>query len=205
MNSDRMINVLRKEYWNRADAFLTPLTGLRKDERFDPKSFLFWNDNTIHDYKLTISYNNEDPDQCLAFCKKHVFPILDRNNYLLENYDVKGRTIFVLDISDWAVDIQHFLNGKYSKFSKQAKDMIENYHTFAKDKIPIHIYAVLYPNTPMEMLGSISGIRERRDWYTPIEYICRPDTYDLDYDVIKKIGEIGTLYSVETESLLTEE
>lgn len=203
--SERMINILRKEYWNRADAFLLPLTGLRKDDKFDPRSFLFWNDNTIYDYKLTLSYDNSDPEQCLTFCKKYVFPILDRNSYILENYDIKDRTIFVLDMSDWADDINQFLAGKYSKLSKSAKDTIERFHTFDKDKIPIHIYAILYPNTPMEVLGSISGIRERRDWYTPIEYICRPDTYGFNYEDIKRMGEIGTLYSEKVESLLTEE
>ena len=193
MTRKEMVKLLRKEYWNRADAFLLPLTGLRRDDKFSPKSFLFWNDNTIYDYKLTLSYDNSDSEAFLMYARKHIFPTLDRNNYLLENYDVRDRTIFVLDLSDWADDIKHFLAGRYSRLSPKAKQMIENYHTFEKNNIPIHIFTVLYPNTRFPELGNM----------TPIEYVCQPDTYGLDYDVMKSIGEIGSVFSEKTESLLT--
>lgn len=190
-----MIHVLKTEYWSRADAFLLPLSGLSKDKKFGMKSYMFWNEHSIYDYKLTISFSTEKYDELAIHCKKHVFPTLDKKCYLMENYDMEDKSIFVLDLSEWASDIQLFLAGKYSKFSDEAKRQIERFHTYDKDNIPIHVYAVLHPNMPMELLDDMS----------PIEYICQEDTYKLNYDIIKKMGEIGSLYESGKESLLTNE
>lgn len=189
-----MIEVLKREYWSRADAFLLPLVGLEKTEEFEMKSYLFWNEYSINDYNLILTYSSENYDELVQYCQKHVFPILDRGGYLMENYDVAGRSIFILDISEWAMDIQMFLTGKYSKFSKEAKAAVQKFHTFNKNKIPIHVYAVMYPHESMILLDNM----------TPIEYICQESTYGLNLDDVKKLGEIGTLYGRMEETLLTE-
>lgn len=184
-----MVNLLRKENWS--DAFLLPLTGLRKDNDFEMRSHLFWNEYNINDYKLIVTFACEDYEALMEHCRTQVFPTLDRKGYLLENYDIQGRSIFILDMSEWAKDIEMFVLGKYSKFSKEAKTMIEKYHTFKKDKILVHIYAALYPNMKMTIL----------DNKTPIEYAAAE--YGLDYEVMKKIGEIGSIYDSMSETLIT--
>ncbi len=184
------INVLKTEYWSRSDAFLLPLTGLPKEDKIGIKSYLFWGEQTIHDYKLTLTVPlNEEGEK---YTKKYMFPILDRGGYLTESYDIGDRSIFILDMSEWAMDIQMFLSGKYSKFSKVAKDTIEKFHIFNYNKIPIHVYAVLYPNTPMTLL----------DKMTPLEYVSQ--TYGINLEDLRKIGEIGSIYDSMTESLLTD-
>lgn len=185
-----MVNLLRKENWS--DAFLLPLTGLKKDNNFEMRSHLFWNEYNINDYKLILTFCCTDYSDLLQYCKTYVFPMLDKKGYLLENYDVDSTSIFILDMSEWAKDIEMFILGKYSKFSKEAKDLIERYHTFKKDKILVHIYAALYPNLKMDIL----------DKRTPIEYAAAE--YGLNYDDMKKIGEIGSIFDSIKETLSTE-
>lgn len=180
-----------KEYWSKADAFLLPLTGLPRTNVFGMRSYLFWNEYNIHDYKLIISYDCEDYESLIIYLRREVFPILDKKGYLLENYDIQGRSIFVLDMSEWAMDIQMFLAGKYSKFSKEAKTLVEDFHTFNENEIPVHIYAVIYPTLEMTLLNDKNAI----------DYIV--EMYKLDINEIKKIGEIGTIYDVFSETLIT--
>ena len=94
-----MINVLKKENWS--DAFLLPLTGLKKDNDFEMRSHLFWNQYNIHDYKLILTFSCDDYAGLMKYCNSHVFRTLDKKGYLLENYDIQGRCIFILDMSEW--------------------------------------------------------------------------------------------------------
>ncbi len=181
-----------KEYWSKADAFLLPLTGLPRKSIFGMRSYLFWNEYNIHDYKFIISYDCEEYEHLVEHLRKEVFPILDKKGYLLENYDIQGRSIFVLDMSEWAMDIQMFLAGKYSKFSKEAKSLIEDFHTFNENEIPVHIYAVMYPTLEMTLLNNKNAI----------DYVA--EMYKLDVKEIRKIGEIGTIYDVMSETLITD-
>ena len=189
-----MVQVLKKEYWSRADAFLLPLVGLERDTRFEIRSYLFWNKYNIHDYNLMITFSSDSYEEMVHHCRKNIFPFLDRGGYLVENYDIGNRSIFILDISEWADDVEIFLKGKYSKMSPQAIKAIERYHKFNKDYIPIHIYGVLHPNKRMELLDNM----------TPIEYICQEDTYGIDLNTVKRIGEIGTFYDQMEETLLVD-
>ena len=125
-----MIEVIKKDYWSRSDAFLLPLTGLPKDFSFNLKSFLFWRNNSIEDYKLTVTYSSYDEQGLLKHCRDAVFPILDKGGHLLESYDIGHSSVFVLDLSYWAIDIDRFLQGKYSTMSREAKGMIEKFHYF---------------------------------------------------------------------------
>lgn len=189
----KMINVLKSEYWSKADAFLLPLTGLQKNEQFELNSYLFWNDYSVEDYKLILSFSAEDQDEEFQkYYKRHLFKILDKKCCLVESYDIQGRSIFVLDMSEWAMDIEQFLAGKYSKFSSEVKELIQRFHTFNGSQIPIYIYSVLYPNKKMQLLDGLS----------PIEYVSR--NYDFDLDTLKKLGEVGGKYNEMEETLLTD-
>ncbi len=182
-----MINVLKKLNWS--DAFLLPLTGLRKDDKFDMRSHLFWNEYNINDYKLILTFSCDDYHGMLDYCKNNVFPILDKKGYLSESYDIDGKCIFVLDMSEWAKDIEMFILGRYSKFSKVAKNIIEKFHTKRNGDIPISIKAPLYPNMEMLILGN----------RTPIEYVAAE--YELNLSEMKRLGEIGSIYNAVNETL----
>lgn len=181
---------LIKEYSSKADMFLLPLTGLTKNEKYEVSSYLFWKDYTIDNYQLILSFSYDNYNEFIAHCRKYTFPILDRNGYLVESYDIAGRSIFILDMSEWALDIQMFLEGKYSKFSKEAKGLIEEFHRKNKTQIPIQVYGPLYPTMKMGLL----------DGRTPIEYVA--ENYGFNKERMIKIGEVGGLYDQMSETMI---
>ena len=55
-----MIELLQKEYYSKADVFLLPLTGIKRQEDVKIESFLFWREYSIEDYKLTVTIENSE-------------------------------------------------------------------------------------------------------------------------------------------------
>lgn len=186
-----MIEIFKEHYWSKSEAFLFPLTGLPKTSKYHYSTYLFWNEYSIENYQLIVKFTWDDYDEFLKYCKVMVFPVLDVNGYLIESYDSENETIFVLDLSEWALDIELFLSGKYSKFSNEAKKKIEKFHTYM-DKIPkikLHIAVVLAPNTEYEILGKMKAI----------DYAAK--VYNLPLDELQRVGELGGKYQIEAETL----
>jgi hypothetical protein len=184
---------LKQEYWSKSQAFLLPLSGLAKTQIYKLESYLFWEKYSIEDYHLIVKFTYDNYDEFVENCNKVIFPALDKSGYLIETHDVDNTCIMVLDISEWALDIELFLKGKYSKMSREAKELITTYHyTYAnrKNNISIDIQAALEPNSKYEVLGGL----------TPIEYVA--ETYELPLEELRKLGEIGGIYSKEKETLI---
>jgi hypothetical protein len=184
-----MIEVIKKEYWSKSEAFLLPLTGLNKSFKFGVSTYLFWGKYSIENYHLLVKFTYKDYDDFLKYCIKSVFPVLGSS--LVEAHDYEGETVFVIDISEWALDIEMFLRGKYSRMSKDAKDTIVEYHTYYDKiaKIPIEIIAAIEPNEKYKIL----------DNQTPIEYVA--ENYGINIEDLRKLGEIGSIYNKEKETL----
>lgn len=187
-----MVDVLETKYFSKADAFILPLTRLEKKEEFDMHSYLFWNENSIEDYKFIVTYSADNMDMLMDYCKRVAFVGLDKSGYLLENYDTEDRVIFVLDLSEWAKDIEMFLHGKYSKFSTEAKSLIEGFHKYNNVTIDPLIWYALYPNKSATVLNGMSAIA----------YVA--DNYGLDLEQLEKVGEIGSKYDKMAETLVTD-
>jgi|SRR5687768_11843057 len=192
-------------YWSKSDAFMLPLTGVQKDTEFPINSYLFWNKHSIEDYKLILCISYDQYEEFLGWCKNYLFPIMDKKGYLLESYDFEAtderpkRTVFVLDISEWAMDIEQFLAGKYSMLTKGAKDIIQKFHTFGKSpnhRIPLQIYTTLFPNL------KIADLKDDNKILTPIEYAAK--FYNWNIEDLQKIGEIGSIYDKMEETLITD-
>jgi len=190
--------VLKKEYWSKADAFLLPLTGLDvKTCPYELKSYLFWKDVSIEDYKLVVTYRYDNKEQFEEYCRQSVFPILDKKGYLIESYDIGNQTIFILDISEWAMDIEMVLAGRYSQITQGTKNIIQKYHYLSKnEEIDVYIYGVLYPKKELEIL------RDGNVNLTPIQYVSK--FYEIDYDYLMELGEIGSKYDRMKETLLAD-
>lgn len=186
-----MVEILKDTYWSKSESFLLPLTGLSKTQKYQLKSYLFWNEYSIEDYNLILKFSWDDYEEFLKYSRRVVFPILDKNGYLVESYDFDHETILVLNISEWALDIEMFLKGKYSKMSRDAKDTITEFHTFFDKgaKIMIDISVVLEPNATYAVLGGA----------TAIQYVA--DNYGLPLNELKKVGELGGIYNEEKETL----
>ncbi len=188
-----MIELIKQEYWSKSDAFLLPLTGLARTQEYKLESYLFWEKYSIENYFLIIRFTYDDYDKFVKYCRRVIFPALDKNNYLIETYDYKNQCVMVLDMSEWGFDIETFLVGKYSKMSNEAIEKIEDYHTFYDRgyKIDFDIRAILEPNVISDILGN----------KTPIEYVA--ENYGFPLEDLQKIGEIGGIYNKEKETLVT--
>ncbi len=186
------MEVLKNQYWSKSEAFLLPLTGLARTQKYPLKSYLFWNDSSIEDYKLVIKFSWNDYKEFLDYCRRVIFPVLDRKGYIIESHDFGNETVMVLDLSEWALDIEMFLKGKYSKMSREARRAIKDYHTYYDGgyKIKIHILISLDPNDKQELLGKMTGI----------EYVA--ENYGLDINELRKVGELGGIYNKDAETLI---
>lgn len=191
------VEVLKTQYWSKSEAFLLPLTGLPSSQRYKVESFLFWEDYSIENYQLIVKYiYGHKYKEFVKHCKDSIFPILDKKGYLTESFDYEGETVFILDISEWALDIQMFLAGRYSKFSKEAKGIIDKYHSFYKGgimKSDIKISIALAPYEEYPLLGN----------RTAIEYVA--EHYGIDIGSLKKLSELGSIYDTEAETLIMDE
>lgn len=188
-----MIEVLKDGYWSKSEAFLLPLTGLPKSHKYHLRTYLFWEKYSIEDYYLILKFSWDNYDEFLNYCKRAIFPKLDQNGYLIETHDLEKETVMILNLDEWAIDIEMFLKGKYSKLSGQAKELITEFHTFYNNgpKIMIEISASLRPNDKFPVLGN----------QTAIEYVA--ENYGLDLIELKKVGELGGIYDKEKETLIT--
>lgn len=186
------VELLRSEYWSKSQAFLLPLTGIGRILKYPVETFMFWDDYSIENYNLIVKFAYDDYDTFVTYCRKVIFPIWDRGGYMVESYDFGKESVFILDISEWALDVQMFLAGKYSKMSRDAKETIQDYHIFytkGKPQIDIEISATLDPTRKHEILDGMNSI----------EYVS--EFYGLPLPELQKLGEIGGIYNKEKESL----
>lgn len=186
------IEVLKSTYWSKSKAFLYPLTGLNKTLSYPVESYLFWDGYSIYNYQLILYWRWENYDDFLNYCRENIFPVLDKNGYLMETFDGDNSSVFILDMSEWALDIEMFLKGKYSKLSASAKDTIEEHHRYyerAASKIAPEISAALEPHTKFKAYGGLSAI----------EYVAQE--YGFDLDELTKVGELAPFYDKEAETL----
>lgn len=186
-----MIEVLKKNYWGKSQAFLLPLTGLSKTLLYPVDSYLFWDEYSIENYQLILRWKWNDYNEFLTYCRKHIFPILDKKGCLTEVFDGEKETVFIVDISEWALDVEMFLKGKYSKMSGDAKDIIEEYHHYYDKgkKVPPEISAAIDPHFKFKAYGGMSAI----------EYVA--ENYGLDLEELTKIGELADQYDKKAETL----
>jgi len=185
-----IIEIIKSEYWSKSDAFLLPLTGIKKSILTNVRSYLFWKNYSIENYNLIVVVEGSDKFERDEYARMELFPVFDKNGYLIESYDSEDKSIYVLDISEWAMDIEMFISGKYSKMSSEAKKMIVKFHTYNKSNIHVHIYGVLYPKEPLPILDNKS----------PLQYVI--DNYGEGFEALEEIGEIGGIYVKESETLV---
>jgi len=178
-----------KEYWSKSEAFLLPLTGLPSSLKYKLQSYLFWEKYSIEDYYFILKFSYGNYDEFLEYLNKTVFPILDKAGYVVETYDFDKESIIILNFSDWSSDIENFLKGSYSRLSREAKDLITDYHLYYDrgNKIKLHIQTALEPHEKHDYLGKMSGLEYASEYYGLPE--------------LMELGELGGIYDKEKETL----
>lgn len=194
------IEVLKKEYWSKSDAFVLPFTGLVRDLKYIAKSYFFWENYSINNYQLVLKFLHKNSDIFNHYCKDYIFPVLRKSTHVIESYNCDDGDIFILDMSEWGEDIDMIMEGKYSKMSEEGKGVIKKYHKMKNGDIPVHIYAVLHPFREIDLLGEGVLMKDKTPKkVSPIDYVAK--TYGLNIDDLKILGELGTIFDKEKESL----
>lgn len=186
------MDIFEDKYVSVADTYILPLTGLSKQLSIPVNSYLYWRDYRIEDYKLILCFRGEDLTE---FLKTEVFSIIDKFGYLIEAYDIIEGVVLVLDMSEWAEDIELCIEGKYSKLSNKAKLLIEKYNSLSKSgaaTLKPFLYAALYPNKAVSTWNN----------KTAIEIVA--EEYKFDMTELQKIGELGIKPDKFAETLITE-
>lgn len=195
------VDVLLNSYWSKSDAFLLPFTGMKKVEEFDVGAFMFWENYTIEDYKLIVKIEYGCRyDEFETYLKER---LLVESNKVIQVYPYEGFSIFIFDIADWYEDIETLLNGKYSMFTRKAKDTIERYHMYYEDgkpQVDINIFTCLYPNSKESVLDGMTAID-----YVIKNYIMvgTPSKLDLETaKIMKSGGQVCSIYDKKEETLV---
>lgn len=205
------LGLLRSRYWSHAQDLLLPITGIR-DTSYALKSFLYWEDYSVEECQLILCFEYEHYEPFLMHFQTKVLPEIDRRSYVTESFDFPGKTVVIVDISDWAKDIALFMEGKYSKFSATVKDMIRDFHTEKipildaegkpdfKLAIPIDILAIIHPDEHRYEFQDL--LRDGAHVLTPIEYMAKH--YDFPLKALREGGELGSVFDKEKETLTIE-
>ena len=54
------IEIFRSQYWSKSEAFLLPLTGISRILKYPFETFLFWDDYSIENYNLMVTFTYDD-------------------------------------------------------------------------------------------------------------------------------------------------
>lgn len=115
------------------------------EETYRPKTFLLFHQHSILNGELIVKYDHREGD--VLFENFENMKIID-HVLLRACYTISTGTVYIFDISGHFEDIQHFLCGEYSKFSKGLKKKILKYMGDDEEPTPREnrfVHAVLFP------------------------------------------------------------
>jgi hypothetical protein len=172
-----MINDIYRKYFQKSFTFLFPLLGFKKRFKFKPvQTYIAWEGVYDKDSrKLICIYNREDSEQWRAFEREHLIShkMLD---YCLP-FD-ENSVIYVFDFNIFKDDFDHFINGKYSKMSKHAKQLLTDYYGIHTPEW-VFIESYLFPESYFNKYAEI---------------------LEIDVKELIKVGELCDMYNPEKET-----
>jgi len=142
--------IANKKYFQKSKVFLYPLLRFKKGIQYVPEeTFISWK-------------NKFDFDKCNFFClykiKKRtsfrLFEIkhLTKHKFFSEVIYFEGYALYIFNLLDYENDFFNFIDGRYSKFSLAAKQIISNF--FSKKDTPDRIKSYLYPDLFHELYAT---------------------------------------------------
>lgn len=179
-------NYITSDTYQKSFNYLFPLLGIKKKLEFEPYStYLFWDEKieeNIFDYKIFVYYQ-EDVDS-IKFKKFEETNIL-KNDKIVSCYSVDDGIVYMMDLISWSREVFHFLEGRYSKYSKEAKRTILSHFGVSDDNkiIPGRpIYQSLYPEKFFD-----KAVNDLGDYVT--------------IDDLRRVGELCNKYDKKEETL----
>jgi hypothetical protein len=178
-----MITKAYSKYFQKSKAFLFPLLGLPKFAlTFEIETYLVL-DNivSLEDVNIVCKIKHNDSEDFFIYEKKYI----DKSRYLVDKFENKElkETIYIFSLEDYREDYTNFLNGKYSKFSKDSKSIIKKYYTLYKNELD-HFNSYLNPSDFLNLYTNLLNV---------------------DMDVLKEVGELCDKYDLNKETLKNSE
>ena len=178
-----MIENVYSKYFQKSKAFLFPLLELPKFAlTYQIQTYLVIN-NTINleDINIICKIKHDNLQEFYVYEKKYI----DKSKYLIDKFENKelNETVYIFSLENYKQDYNNFLNGKYSKFSKEAKNIIKKYYVLNKNEFD-HIHSYLNPSEFINLYK---------------------DLLNIDIEVLKEVGELCDKYDLEKETLTDNE
>jgi hypothetical protein len=176
-----VIDALYRKYFQKSKIFLYPLLDIKRGTSVVPKeTYISWNESvTSEDMKLVCVYYLRKDTEYTQFEKS----VLLKHNRLIDYVKIDDETLVVtFSFSDLKDDWFNFLNGKYSKISKETKSKILNFFD-KKSGNYAYVESYLYPEKHFTTYAKILGV---------------------DIELLKSVGELCDKPNLEKEMLLIE-
>lgn len=181
-----MITALYAKYFQKSKTFLYPFLSIPKNAPYAPVGvYASWQGVfTTADHKLAVVLKHEDSLEYQDFVITYLY-----NNplYVEERSTTDGYDIFVFSLKNYSAEFDHFLDGKYSRFSNKSKKIIRNYfgETSAEYKyIDTYLYPDRYYDTYAKLLNVepalLEEVGELCDKYNVVEEELKIIVEDLE-------------------------
>lgn len=173
-----MIKEMYKKYFQKSYTFLYPLLGFKRTR--DPRPvqvYTHWPQEFPDDErKLVCVYQKEDTDEWRSFEKNKLMThsMLD---YVVPLFD--GRVAYVFDMNPVAHDYDLFLEGKYSKFSQNAKRHLSDYYGIHTPEW-VYVESFIFPKKYFKQYAEL---------------------LEVDVKSLQEVGELCDKYNKEKETL----
>lgn len=184
------IKDLQKQYIQKSRLFLYPILDIKRGASITPiQTYTSWEGvYRLENYKLIGVYHlRNDPEfnrfEQIKLLKSPYF----ENFFLLEN----DTGAYIFDLSTFSEDYQNFINGKYSKFSKEIKDKILNFFYNGVNHHTV-ILSYLNPEKYMEDYAELLTVGGKAG---------DEKEYNKILNLIKSVGEVCSIPNLNLETL----
>lgn len=192
--SSKESSLVQRTYLQKSKLFLLPLTNL-KDKYYKMMNTYVSSDDLISEqYPYGISIADEIlivtyPKECkkdsendlLSSWSKFEIDTLLSNDSFLAFHETDNEYIYTYDISDWHIDWNHFMNGKYSQFSEKAKKKITDFRYDSLTKTARNkLYCYLHPNEEECVKAFAEELKVEVQDLLRIKELCNKPNFELE-------------------------
>jgi hypothetical protein len=172
-----MISSLYDKYFQKSRSFLFPALGINKKNPFTPAGvYLSIKDKIgVEDMILVCAYKAEDTSVFKTFEKN----VLQSNKLFEYVIEADGFKLYMFKFTEYKEDWKYFLEGKYSKLSKDMKSHIKDYFGPLSSEY-LYMKTYLYPEKYMDVYAKLLNVK---------------------LSVLKEVGELCDKYDIEKETL----
>ena len=158
-----------------------PALGIKKLGLFNPAGIYLSIEGkiSVEDRKLICAYKIEESEIFKTFEKE----VLLSNPLFEYVINTDEFNLYIFNFDKWKNDWKLFLDGKYSKLSKEMKNLIRNYYGQTSSEYQ-YVESYLYPERYVDNYAKLLNV---------------------DVKILKEVGELCDFYNPEKESLSVSE